>query len=652
MIQPQPTTGESGLSQVATSLPQKIWRAEFAWLLLLSLLVFWLAWLGLSYGAGSDPRYTLIVSQSILDNGTVALDAYADDLIWGEPANFAANFNIIERNGRFYNYFPAGPSVLSVPFVAIARLAGWDMRQAVDNINAQRLLSSLSLVVLLWLMAGVARCFLPWKAGLVITAVSLFGSMLISTMGTALWSINFSVLALAAALLLLVRREMGLSQTIHPVWLGLLLFLAYFCRAAAAAFILPVLVLLAYRARWHGEDTGLSVTEDSFQSTKSLIFSAQARELVVTAVTAATLLALFLLWSKLEFGSWLPIYYSAARLGVDRGPVWVALLGVLFSSGRGLFVYAPTAVLLLVAARWLWRLPLAWLCLGWIGLHLLVLLRGTVWWGGDAYGPRILTELMLALFLLTLLAWRHMWQEKAAVRRRFAIAYLLLAALGIWLHSYQGLFNYSTALWNAVASHQPVPSYTAPLGDLFSWRYPQFAASNGSLCQMAAQRTRQVVAEEAVLRPYTFGEPIVFEPATAVSLHNIPAPNSSPAALIGWAPIDNDRARDRELFCHEAAVLFQLGEVLPGEYELRLNSAAFGRQRVQLWLNGTFVGETVFVQQPGLVAETAVIALGAHHFLPHQLNELQLILPDAYPFSYQDPSRLSLAIESIVFAAR
>jgi hypothetical protein len=131
-------------------------------LLLLSLLVFLLSWHGLIYGAGSDPRYTLIVSQSILENGTIALDAYANDLIWGEPANFAENFNIVERNGRFYNYFPAGPSILSVPFVAMANWAGWDMRLAVDNIYAQRLLSSLSLVALLWLMAGIAHCFLPW----------------------------------------------------------------------------------------------------------------------------------------------------------------------------------------------------------------------------------------------------------------------------------------------------------------------------------------------------------------------------------------------------------------------------------------------------------------------------------------------------------
>lgn len=615
-------------------------------------LVFLLAWRGLTYGAGSDPRYTLIVSQSVLDNGTIALDAYADDDIWGEPANFAENFNIVERNGSFYNYFPAGPSLLSVPFVAVARFVGWDMRLAADNINAQRLLSALSLVVLLWLMAGMARCFVPWRSGLVITAVSLLGSPLISTMGTALWSINFSVLAIAAALLLLLRREMGLSKTVHPFWLGLLLFLAYFSRAAAAAFILPVLVLLAYRARWHGEDTGHSGIEESSKSAKSLIFSSQARELVVTAVTAATLLALFLLWSKLVFGSWLPIYYSAARLGVDRGPGWVALLGVLFSSGRGLFVYGPTAVLLLFLPRWLWRRPLAWLCLGWIGLHLTVVLRGTVWWGGDAFGPRILTELMLAFFLLTLLAWRQNCQQPAVVRQRLAAAYLVLGLFGIWLHSYQGLYNYSTALWNAVASHQPAPPYTGAWGDLFSWRYPQFAASNGSLCQMAAQRTRQIVAAAGVLRPYQFNEPIGYSLATAVTLHNIPAPNHSPAALIGWAPLDNDRARHRELFCDEAAVLFQLGEVPSGVYELELKTAAFGRQRVQIWLNGTFVAETVFVQQPGLAAETAVFSLDSALFLPNTVNALILALPDAYPFSDQDPSRLSLAIESIVFVQR
>ena len=193
--------------------------------------------------------------------------------------------------------------------------------------------------------------------------------------------------------------------------------------------------------------------------------------------------------------------------------------------------------------------------------------------------------------------------------------------------------------------------YTPPLGDLFSWRYPQFAASNDSLCQMAAQRARQIVAQAALLRPYAFNEPIVYIAETAVSIRNIPPPESSRAALIGWAPVDNDRARDRELFCDEAAVLFQLEEVPPNTYTLQLRSAAFGRQRVQIWLNGAFVEEIVFEQQPGLVAETAVLPLNAAYFVPHELNELKLILPDAYSFSYKDPSQLSLAIESIVFAS-
>lgn len=600
--------------------------------LLISVCLFFLSQRSLIYGAGSDPRYTLIVSQSILENQTIALDTYADDIIWGEPANFEQNFNIIERNGRFYNYFPAGPSVLSVPFVAIARLAGWDMRQAADNINAQRLLSSLSLVALLWLMIAIARAFLPWQPSLLITAVSLFGSSLISTMGVALWSINFSVLAIACALLLLVRREAELDKTIHPILLGICLFLAYFARAAAAAFILPLFIYLAYRS-WtvSGAERGRRL-----------------QELWGTAVTAALLLALFLLWSRLTFGSWLPIYYSATRLQVARTSAWVGLIGNLFSSGRGLFIYAPTIILLLIGLRWLWRQPLAWFCWGWIALHMLVLLRGTQWWGGDSFGPRILTELMLALFLLTLLGWQRLRQQKTThLRRGFAAAYLLLGLFGIWLHTVQGLYNYNTALWNVVASHQPVPPFTEPLGDLFSWQYPQFAASNTMLCQMAEARTRQIVAERSVLRPYQWNEPIMFGTDTAVTIRNIPPSGSSPAALIGWAPVDNDRAPVRELFCDEAAVLFLLEDVPEGVVELQLRAAAIGQQRVTVRLNGALVGETIFVQQPKMVGETAVFTLSAAQFLPNQINELHFTLSDVVPSQNPNPSRLRLAIEFI-----
>lgn len=312
--------------------PAHQWRAtgkRIVWehraVILLSAIIYVMARYSVTYGAGTDPRYTLIVSQSILDHGTIQLDAYQGDAIWGKLANLESDPNIVTVKGRFYNYFPVGPSVLSLPFVALVRVAGWDMRLPQDNINAQRLLSAVTAVLALWLLYLTSLQYMDRASSLVVAGVMTLGSTLLSTLAVALWSSNFSVLFLGLALLLLARYDAGRSTTTHPWALGGLLFLAFFCRASAAAFILPTLLYLWWK---------------------------QPRQVVLASICAAVPLALFLLWSRIEFTNWLPIYYSVARLQAERDPLSRALLGHLFSPSRGLLVYSPFLLLLIPGFWW------------------------------------------------------------------------------------------------------------------------------------------------------------------------------------------------------------------------------------------------------------------------------------------------------------
>ncbi|NKQ35397.1 MAG: hypothetical protein HF973_07245 [Chloroflexi bacterium] len=417
---------------------------EYSPLLFLSIATFLLTRYSITYGAGSDPRYTLIVTQALIENGTIQLNAYQNDEIWGATAVFDTDPNILNIDGRFYNYFPAGPSLLSLPAILVTKAVGWDMRLPQDNVNAQRLLSSLTAVAMVWLVYGIARPYLPHRDSLVITAVSIFGSTLISALGVALWSINYSVIFIGLSLLLITRYDSGKSATVHPWLLGMLLFLAWFSRAAAAAFILPVFPYLLV-TDW--------------------------RQMVKTAVAAAIPFFLFLLWSKNEFGSWLPIYYSAARLQAARDPFWLALYGHLFSPSRGLFIFMPYFLLLIPGLWLLYRQKLVhsprmnqfgnallWLCLLWTGLHLAIASRAATWWGGDSFGPRILTELVLALTLLLILFWAEARERLSRRRRQWVTAvYLLLGLTAAFIHSYQGLYNNSTAVWNTIIQTRPAP---------------------------------------------------------------------------------------------------------------------------------------------------------------------------------------------------
>src|SRR5262249_13357800 len=92
-----------------------------------------------------------------------------------------------------------------------------------------------------------------------------------------------------------------------------------------------------------------------------------------------------------------------------RGNPYVGLAGLLISPSRGLLVFSPffVFVVLAIAPAWVRRrdqpLPLA-LGIGALAL-LLVTAKWTIWWGGHSFGYRLLIEMLPALMVLLALAW-------------------------------------------------------------------------------------------------------------------------------------------------------------------------------------------------------------------------------------------------------
>ena len=198
-------------------------------LILISLLTFALVLSATNNYSGSDPKFTLLVSQSIVDNGTIRLDAYSDDLLFDEPVQKHILTHVItEQDGHLYNYFPVGPSIITLPVMTAMRLSGMDMRQVEDNFFLQKILAAFTCVLMVWIIYGIARCYLDQSTSVIIAAVSILGTALISSMGTALWTVNFSTLFIGLSVLLLVRYETEKTSSVRPVILGVLLFLSFF----------------------------------------------------------------------------------------------------------------------------------------------------------------------------------------------------------------------------------------------------------------------------------------------------------------------------------------------------------------------------------------------------------------------------------------
>jgi hypothetical protein len=113
-----------------------------------------------------------------------------------------------------------------------------------------------------------------------------------------------------------------------------------------------------------------------------------------------------------------------------------AMLGVLFSPGRGLFVYQPWLVLFILAPLAVGRrggaAPPGWwaFCLTFAALHIGLVSAWGCWWGGHCWGSRLASEVVP---LLALLCVRPVSLLLRSAAWRWVVAAAALAS--IWVHA-------------------------------------------------------------------------------------------------------------------------------------------------------------------------------------------------------------------------
>jgi len=554
---------------------------------------------------GSDPRASLLVSESILTHGTLKLDHYGADVLarYGRAVR--------EKNGHFYDYFPLGTPLVSLPFVALAR--GWGLTMTGSGAAVQIMIASVTAVLTLLLLLKMAGLFLSPLSAALISGLFWFGTSLAGTCGTALWSHNFATLFALAAIYCALKEAEGQGGR-HWLSIGICLFFAYLCRPNMA--LLAPAVLLFY-------------------------LSYNRRDAVNAGLLLTALLACFAAFSFYEFGQILPDYYfsnPAAKAEIQRflvensypteirGVVPRALFGNLFSPARGLFIYSP-----FLLAAWLCRrsvsvkfkLNKSWLLIGvvWPLAHYLLISVYNVsmcgyplWWAGHSYGARLMTDILPGLFLLTIRTW------PVAVRGKFnGIFVIILAAsslFAVYVHSYQGLFKPYSAQWNAEPNIDKNPEY------LFDWKYPQFLHNrerhNARLLDHAAK----------TLSPLGPGE--------------VCAHSSGRVVFLDWCNAENTH---RWSSGTSSAILLMLSPEMLSEFtgELLLRAGTLGSQRLTIYLNDK---EVYFGQHNDWNLELKL------PFSPVLLNAgrntLRFELPDARVPGTGDPRILALAIKSFL----
>jgi len=203
---------------------------------------------------------------------------------------------------------------------------------------------------------------------------------------------------------------------------GLFLRFAVFNRPTNVVFALPLTVYVAV----HPRDRLLP------------FISAMAVPLIAMAI-----------YSHVYWGSVLALGEGQRWEGTNgtlhagfQGPLLENLAGLLFSPGRGLFIFSPIFLFSVAGLVWVrTRAVYPYLAVGALG-HLIVLAKWNIWWGGWSFGYRMLIEMTPALIIFLALAWDHL-----IVRRRlWQPMFWAAATLSVYVH-FLGAFFYPSG-WN------------------------------------------------------------------------------------------------------------------------------------------------------------------------------------------------------------
>lgn len=432
-------------------------RAVGAVIFITTLLIFWFS----PVRGSSDTNYSMLVSQSLLEHRSFALDGYdiPRSEIWIEDGKLRGGpiYQLEIARDHVYYFFPPGSSVLSVPFVAVMNAMGISAANPNGTYSYEGELKILGRLAAI-LMAGlavvffyIARLVLPLNWSALIAFGGALGTQVWSTASRVVWTDTWAIFLLGFVVWMLLAHETG-RRRMRPVLLACLLSWTYFARPTNALSIIAITIYL-------------------------LIF--HRHFFIRYALTGALWLAAFLAYSWSHYGQLLPTYYRN-RLQFEH--LWTALAGNLVSPSRGLLVYVPAlffVAYLLVRYRKNLAFPrLVVLSLVIIVAHLIAVSGFVPWYGGGCYGPRYTTGLVPWFVLLAvsgvkaMLTWRDVRSAEFSPLRWRAqlVAGAALLTLSVFINA-RGAVSVETWRWNVL----PV-SVDKDHSRVWDWRYPQFLA--------------------------------------------------------------------------------------------------------------------------------------------------------------------------------
>lgn len=319
----------------------------------------------------SDGLSMFAVTESFVKRGDLSTDQ-----MW----TFFGTKSVAAPDGEVYSKYGYGTSLLTVPLYALALvIPGAGLMQVA-------LLAPALATVLTAAMLYLALRRLKISAGVSVLLTLLFGLATPAWVyAKEFWSEPFAALTLFAAFYFLLRYR-DTSATRDALVAGICLGLALAVRTTNILFV-PFYL-------WYGF-VRLDVRAP-FNSLSNLRW----RSLIAFLVPVLTFLVSIFVYNFIRFGNPLTTGYRADEDFSNN--ILLGMYGLLFSPGKGLFVYAPFLAVLPFGIWQFWktqRRALALIAILFLG-HLLVFSAWYYWWGGTNWAARFLVPTLPFLMLL------------------------------------------------------------------------------------------------------------------------------------------------------------------------------------------------------------------------------------------------------------
>lgn len=215
------------------------------------------------------------------------------------------------------------------------------------------------------------------------------------------------------------------------------------------------------------------------------------RDSIIFSAPLAVFFALALGYNYARFGSILETGYG--RGAEFTTPLLVGLYGILLSSGKGFFLYAPIAALGFVSLRAFYRNHKceAWLLFGLFAVNTLLIAKYRDWGGEGSWGPRYLT-LVLPCFVLPIGALLE--RRSFAVRRLF----LVLSLVGL-LVQFGGVSIFYGTYYRTIGEYPYQADVTDPLFLVKAHYVPNYSPVWGHLKMAGQNWAKFLMGEKPIL---------------------------------------------------------------------------------------------------------------------------------------------------------